>query len=201
MKKVLILTIAGIMVGACSMAVNDSPRTTPPGKFLMGFNIGSYVYPSSGTGGVLPLVGIMGRYGLTEDMDLGFRLLGVGVGMEVKKAFNRQTAVALGAQFSSFGALFYDLYGTFIYGFKPYGATPYIYLRPHYQGFTGAISDQDTTYLFGANAFTLQGGFGFYGNPDRTVQPSIELGFIYPVAENSTPIFTISLGLNFQIGD
>ncbi len=201
MRRAIILSIAGFMMGACSMAINDSPSTTPPGKFRMGFNVGSYVISPSGGGAVIPMVGITGRYGLSEDMDIGFRLLGVGVGLEVKKAFNRQTAMALGVQFSSFGGLFYDLYGTLIYGFKPEGATPYVYLRPHYQGFSGSTSTSDTTYAFAANAFTLQGGFGFYGNPNKTVQPSIELGFIYPLTNGATPVFHLSLGINFQVGD
>ncbi len=201
MRKLVILAMVGFMVGACSMAVNDSPRTTPPGKFRMGFNLGSYIVSPTGGGVVIPMVGIMGRYGLTEDMDIGFRLLGFGAGLEVKKALNPQTALALGVQFSSFGALFYDLYGTLMYGFKPDGATPYIYLRPHIQGFSGSLSTQDTTVVFGASTFTLQGGFGFYGNPNKALQPSIELGFIYPLESGSTPIFQLSLGVNFQMGD
>ncbi len=189
-----------MMLGACSLAVNDTPRTTPPGKFKLGINAVNYVL--AGTGGFpLPMLGLSGRYGISEDTDLGFRIFGPGFGMEMKKAFNDQSAIAIGANLSSFGALFYDIYGTYIYGFNPTGSTLYAYFKPHLQGYTTDVTTEDTTYSWAGNGFVLQAGFGFHGNPEKVIQPSIELGVIYPLIENSKPAFLLSLGVNFMMGD
>ena len=200
MRSVILIAALGAMLGACSMAVNDSPRTTPPGKFKLGLGVGSYL-TFGNANAFFPLTGISGRYGISEDMDLGFRIFGVGFGAEVKKSFNQQTAFAFGANISSLGALFYDLYGTFIYGFKPAGSTPYVYFKPHLQGYSAEVSGSDTTFTLGGSGFAIQAGFGFHGNPDKAIQPSIEFGIYYPFVNNAQPIFLLSLGLNFMIGD
>jgi len=189
-----------MMLGACSVAVNDTPRTTPPGKFKLGINFVNYLYPEF-SGLPIPMPGLSGRYGISEDTDLGFRLFGFGFGMEMKKAFNDQSAIAIGTNLSTLGAFFYDIYGTYIYGFNPTGSTLYAYFRPHLQGFTADVNTADTTYSWAGNGFVLQAGFGFHGNPEKVIQPSIELGVIYPLMEDSKPAFLLSLGVNFMLGD
>ncbi len=202
MRKVILLAVLGSMIGACSMAVNDSPRTTPPGKFKMGAQVGSYLASNV----VVPLISVNGRYGIAEDLDLGFRLFFFGIGMEAKKSFNQQTAIAFGSNLSIFdvdvyGTRVYDIYGTLIYGFKPTGSTPYIYLKPHFQGYIGKSHGSDTTYTFGESGLMIQTGFGYYGNPDKLIQPSIELGMYYLFSSNPKLTFSLSLGLNFMIGN
>jgi len=201
MRRFISIAAIGVLISACSVAVNDVPRTTPPGKFKLGIGVGSYLGYSSGNFFSAPLLGIYGRYGLSEDMDLGFRVFGTGFGLETKKAFSDQLAFAVGINAASFGAIYYDIYGTMIYGFNSTGTIPYLYIKPHIQGYLGEVTTSDTTLVFSNNALALQGGFGFHGDPDKVIQPSAEIGLILPLGQSFTPTLVLSFGLNFQLGN
>ena len=202
MDKIALIALMGTILGACSMAVNDVPQTTPPGKLKFGMSLGNYLSYKSGKFVSTPLAGISGRYGLNYNTDIGFRVFEAGFGLEGKRAFTDRVAISLGTVLGKIGSgsVLYNVYGTFLYGLRSSGTIPYIYIKPLISGFIGS-SDDTTETLPIPSGFAIQGGFGYHGDPEKLLQPSAEIGVYFPLSGNLVPIIIISLGLNLQIGN
>ncbi len=197
MRRIILIALSGTILGACSIAVNDVPQTTPPGKFKLGVAIGSDIAYTSDNFSSTPIATVMGRYGLNYNTDIGFRVFRAGFGLEGKRAFTDRMALSIGVILNKpADPIFYDLYGTLLYGFRSTGSIPYLYIRPMIVGYIGNSGDGS----FPAG-LALQGGFGYHGDPDKFIQPSAEIGFITPLSGSFRPDIILSLGLNLQLGD
>lgn len=128
-------------------------------------------------------------------MDVAVRMAGYGTGVEIKMAFSPYTALALGMNLYNAGETAYDTYLTLIYGFDSTGSTPYIYFKPHFQNFKLTAGDYAIMPI-AENTVAIQVGFGIYGNPDKQLQPSIELGFYYQLSNVPFQTIFLSLGIS-----
>ncbi len=179
---------------SCSFAVNESPKTVPQGKFLLGLGIGSYVGP-----GIVPLTDLKIRYGLTDNMDIGFRIFSLGIGADLKLSFADRVALSLGGLYSgAFGIQIWSLHTTLsVTPFAP-GSGLYIFAKPIFSGAVGTIGIGTVGDItFAGYGFTMQGGLGFYANPESTFQPSVEVGAFL----GAPTTFYLSIGLNFFFRD
>lgn len=204
MRRIILIALSGAFLGACSLAVNDVPQTTPPGKFKLGLGLGNYLTYSSGEFISLPLAGVSGRYGLNYNTDIGFRVFEAGFGLEVKRAFSENLALALGTNLgmnTRSKQIFYQLYGTLLYGMQSIGTIPYFYVRPILNGYLGTPEEGSGFTLPAGMA--IQAGFGYHGDPTSLLQPVGEVGVYVPVSGSASlqPTLILSLGLNVQFGE
>lgn len=176
---ILILFMLCVTIAICGCPLNymQTPETIAQKEVIAGAGLTGTVYGDESH--FVPIPGFWARKGITERMDLGVYVFGVGLKLDIKHNFSKYFAIGFGGGASFAFDLIYTAEGS-LYGGVPIGALcPYIVVRQHIIGnlnsnnhfFPLATVGGMRVSINRSIAMYFEGGVRFNDFEDNTVHP------------------------------